>query len=201
MASLLFLYTAVGIEKRQRGQGDDVVPVLGVALREDRHLACNYAARALHELLHRVQALSRGDDVVHDEDLLALYHLRVRRVDDQLLYVHRRDGAHLDLKNARHIGLRALAGQEILLRARLARHLIKQGNGLGFGGDEVIVLRRALQKLRRAVDRELDIPEHDEGADIELVSHAAKRQFALESGDVHLVCHFHSSQRNCVDRA
>ena len=115
--------------------------------------------------------------------------------------MHGGDGADLDLEHAGHIGLCALAGEEILLRAGLPGHLIEQGYRLGLRGDEVVVFRGALQKLRRTVDRELDIPEHDEGADIELVSHAAKRQFALESGDVHLVCHFHSSQRNCVDRA
>ena len=71
----------------------------------------------------------------------------------------------------------------------MTRHLIGQGDGLGLGGDDVVVFRRALEKLRRTMDRQLDVAEHDEGADAQLVVELAQGQIALQSGNVHFISH------------
>lgn len=78
------------------------------------------AARAGDKLLHRVQRLARGNNVVNDEHALAADKLRVRSVDDELLDAHGGDGLDLHLKHAGHVRLRALARKEVLLRARSA---------------------------------------------------------------------------------
>ena len=86
-----------------------------------------------------MQGLAGGDNVVHDEYALALHQLRIGNVDNELLNGHGGDGLDCDLENAAHVSLGTLAGEEVLLGSALAGHLVEEGNGLGFGCDDVIV--------------------------------------------------------------
>ena len=126
-----------------------------------------------------MQGLARGDDVVENEDALAAHLLGIRRVEDEGLLPGGGNGLDLDLQHAGHVSLGLLAREKILVCTALARHFVKQRNGLRLRRDEVVILRRALQQLRGAVDRELDVPEDDEGADEQIVADRAERQLAL----------------------
>ena len=152
---------------------------LRVALGEHGHAARDDAARAGDKLLHRAQRLARGNNVVNDKHTLAADKLRVRGVDDELLDAHGGDGLDLHLKHAGHVRLRALARKEVLLRAALPRHFVQQGDRLRFGGDDVVIFRSALEQLRRTVDSQLDVAEHNKCADVEVVSDLAERQITF----------------------
>lgn len=61
----------------------------------------------------------------------------------------------------------------------LARHLVDEGNALGFGGDQDIVLGGNLEQVARAGNGQLNVAEDDESADVQIVVDAAEGQIAL----------------------
>ena len=93
------------------------------------------------------------------------------------------DGAILHADGIGHIDLGALTGEEILLCAALTGHLMNEGDGLGLGGEEIVVLllRDELEHLTGTLHRQLGIAKDDERTDIQIVSHLADGQLTLET--------------------
>jgi hypothetical protein len=58
---------------------------------------------------------------------------------------------HVHLKHAAHIGLGLFAGDKVLVGAGLAGHFVQQGDGLGLGGDDVVVSGARLRSSVRSV--------------------------------------------------
>ncbi|MPM80947.1 hypothetical protein SDC9_127998 [bioreactor metagenome] len=108
-----------------------------------------------------------------------------------MLYGLRGYGAHRNFKYAGHIELFALARKQVFILAALARHFIKQRNALCFRRNQIVILRRALEKLSRAVFCKLDIAEYNERADIQLIRDLAQRQLAFHAGYIYRVLHLH----------
>lgn len=115
---------AVGIEQGKISQHDDIVALLSCALGQNGHSADYVAACTGDELFHCSEALAGGYNVVNDEDALALDKLGVGRVDNKALHVHGGDGLDVDFKHAAHVSLGAFSGEEVFLRAALARHFV-----------------------------------------------------------------------------
>ena len=63
---ILFHYGAVGVEQGQLFQIDQILSVLGIALCQHSHTACDDAAGLFHQGFQGKQALAGGDHVVHD---------------------------------------------------------------------------------------------------------------------------------------
>ena len=61
------------------------VPLLGIALRQNRHPAGNCAAGHLHQRLHGVERTAGGDHVIHQQDALAPDQVRIVPAQVQLL--------------------------------------------------------------------------------------------------------------------
>ena len=102
----------------------------------------------------------------------------------------RGDGVDVDAERIGQIDLQTLAGDKVGLRAGLARHLVDQGDALGFGREQIIiVLRRAGEQLLRAGHGDLGVAEHDECADVQIVRHLADGQIARDARDRHSMCH------------
>ena len=55
--------------------------------------------------------------------------------------------------------------------------------------DNVVVLGRALEQLRRGMHRHLDVAKEDKSADVQLVRDSAQGQLTLQAGDVNFICH------------
>ena len=148
----------------------------------------------MHQLFQRVQALAGGNHVVDDEDFLALHLCRVLTRQIQLLIVLRCDRVDLHMQRVCQIYLHALARDKIFACAGLTRHLVNQRNALCLGREQVVVLlRRARQQLFGAGNGNLRVAEHDKCADVEIVSHLAKRQLAFDARDGHRICHAYLS--------
>ena len=62
-----------------------------------------------------------------------------------------------------------------------------QGNALGLGGEEIVILLRGnqLQQVAGAGDGQLRVAKADKSADVQIVGDLAKGQFALETRDLH----------------
>ena len=90
-----------------------------------------------------------------------------------------------------HVGLGTLAGDEILLGAGLAGHLVNEGDGLGLGSEEVIIVLSGnqLQKLPGAGNRQLCVAKADKGADVQIVRDLADGQLTLEARNLHRIGH------------
>ena len=98
------------------------------------------------------------------------------------------------MQRAGHIDLQTLAGDEIFLCAGLASHLVDEGDALGLGREQIIVvLRRPCQQFACTGDGDLRVAEHDERADIQIVGHLAQRQIPVKTGNVHSIFHAESS--------
>ena len=138
-----------------------------------------------------MEALAGGDDVVHDEDALALDEGAVVGAQEQVLLAQGGDGADGDVDGVGHVDLGPLPGDEVLLRAGLAGHLVDQGDGLGLGGEHVVVAVRGdlLQQGLGAGYGELRVAEHDERADVEVVADLAEGELALQAGNAHGISH------------
>jgi len=111
--------------------------------------------------------------VVYDQNFLTLDEVGVVAAEEELLYAERSDGAILHGDGVGHIDLGALTRDEILLRAALTRHLVNEGNGLGLGGEQIVVVQllRQLEEVAGAGDGQLGVAEHDESADVEVLRH------------------------------
>ena len=86
-----------------------------------------------------------------------------------------------------HIRLGALAGDEILFRTALTGHLVDQGDGLGLGGEQIVVavcLQHG-QHITGAGYGQLRVAKADEGADVQVVRDLTDRQLPVEPSDVH----------------
>ena len=153
------------------------------------------AARFGDQRLHRVQAAAGGDDVVHDQNFLTLDEVGVVAAEEELLHAERGDGAVLHGDGVGHIDLGALTRDEILLRAALTRHLVNEGNGLGLGSEQIVVVQllRQLEEVAGAGDGQLGVAEHDEGADVEVLRHLANGEIADEARNVHGIGHHSGS--------
>lgn len=167
------------VEQRQLAEHGDVGAVVGVALGEHGHLADDDAAGLVDELLHRAQRLAGRDHIVDDDDALAVDQLRVRLVEHERLHTLRRNGLDVHLEHAAHVGLGLFAGDEVLVRTALTGHFIHQRDGFRFGGDQIVIFRRQLQQLGRAVHGQLHIAKHDERADVQVIGDLAQGQIAL----------------------
>lgn len=185
------LYGAVRVEDGQRGKVSQVCAGQGVALRKDGGAAGDGAAGGLHQLFQGVKALAGGDDIVHDEDALSLDEGAVISSQEQILLAQGGDGADGDVDWVGHVDLGPLPGDEILLRAGLAGHLVNQGNGLGLGGEHVIVAvcGDLVQQGPGTVHRKLCVAEHDERANIEIIADLAEGQLPLQAGNLHGIGH------------
>ena len=66
---------------------------------------------------------------------------------------------------------------------------MNEGNRLGLGGKEVIVIDATgeLEKLFRAAHGQLRVAEHDECANIKIVRHLANGKVAVKTRDVHRI--------------
>ena len=73
-------HRAVGPEQGQLFEVDEILPLLGVALGENRHAPADFAAGLFHQRFQSVQALTGGNHIIHDENPLALHEGRVRAV-------------------------------------------------------------------------------------------------------------------------
>ena len=111
------------------------------------------------------------------------------RAEEELLLGNGGDGLVIDRNGVGHIDLGALARDEILLRAALARHLMDEGDGLCLGGEEIVIVDPGgkLQKLLRAANGQLRVAKHDERADIKIVRHLADGKVAVKTRDVHRI--------------
>ena len=106
----------------------------------------------------------------------------------------RRNGTYLHMDGVGQIDLHALARDKIFACAGLTRHLVNQRNALCLCREQVVVLlRRARQQLFGAGNGNLRVAEHDKCADVEIVSHLAKRQLAFDARDGHRICHAYLS--------
>ena len=78
----------------------------------------------------------------------------------------------------------ALAGNKVLGGAALAGHLVDEGDGLGLGGQHVVVavLAHQLQHFPGAGHRQLCVAETDKSADIQVVRDLTDGQIALQTG-------------------
>jgi hypothetical protein len=74
-----------------------------------------------------VQRATGGDDVIHDQDALAVHIIDILLVDDKGLLAGGGDGLILDDDRLFHVELGTLAGGDPVLAA-LAGHLVSQGD-------------------------------------------------------------------------
>ena len=109
----------------------------------------------------------------------------------QLLHPGGGDGAILHMDGIGHIGLGALPGDEVLLGAGLPGHFVDQGDALGLGGEEVVVLLilHQLQQVTGAGHRQLRITETDECTDIQIIRNLADGKFPLQARHGHGIGH------------
>ena len=152
-------------EERQRLQEEDVGALSSVALSECC-AAADYRAGALgSQRFQCMQGAAGGDNVIHDQDALAVHILDVLLVDDQRLLTGSRDGLILDDDRLTHIQLRTFAGGNPVFAA-LARHFVGQRDALGLGGQDHVKLGGFFQQSCGACLGQLHITEHDESGNI-----------------------------------
>ena len=112
-----------------------------------------------------MQGAAGGDNVIHDQDALAVHILDVLLVDDQRLLTGSRDGLIFDDDRLTHIQLRTFAGGNPVFAA-LARHFVGQRDALGLGGQDHVKLGGFFQQSCGACLGQLHITEHDESGNI-----------------------------------
>ena len=96
---------AVGVKQGQGFQIDQIGSVNGIALGQNGHPAADLAAGLLDQSFQSLQALAGGDDVVHDQNLLALHQRGISAVQIQLLLLGGGDGIDGDGENVPHVEL------------------------------------------------------------------------------------------------
>ena len=137
-----------------------------------------------------MQGAAGGDNVIHDQDALAVHILDVLLVDDQRLLTGSRDGLILDDDRLTHIQLRTLAGGNPVFAA-LARHFVGQRDALGLGGQDHVKLGGFFQQSCGACLGQLHITEHDESGNIHVVIDLADGQLTGQTRNVQCIgiCH------------
>ena len=137
-----------------------------------------------------MQRAAGGDDIIHDQDALAIHILDVLLVDDKLLLALCGDGLVLNDDRLTHIQLRAFACRDPVFAA-LACHFIGQRNTLGLGGQNHIKLRRLFQQSSGAGLGQLHIAEHDKSSNVQVIIDLADGQFTGQARDMQCIgiCH------------
>ena len=136
----------------------------------------------MNQLFKGDKGLAGGDHVIHDKHALALYHSDMLLREAEGLYVGCGDGLHLYGDGVGHIEFQRLAAGDIGL-AGLSCHFIGNGDTLGLGSHDDIEIGAALQKLLGSFNGKLNIREHDESGDLEIIADGAEGQLAGEAGD------------------
>ncbi len=163
-------------EQRQLLKEDYIVTVGSIAFGKGSTLAYNVAACIFDQLAKSVKGLTCGDNIINDENSLALEVLSFVAVKIKLLLNSGGDGLNGYTYRVLHVKLDHFACNYVLHAvAKLSCHFVAKRNTLGLGSYNNIALGDLLNEITGTGNSQLHIRKHDKSCNIKVLIYRADR--------------------------